>query len=82
MTRGLKDFALSWWIGPRFFDAGEIWEYKQRAIKPYKMMANNWAQVTQKKQNRLKFMWVQFISIFMPIFLIFNNYIEFLIQSI
>ena len=47
---GLKDFALSWWIGPRFFDAGEICEYKQLAIKPYKMMAKNWTQVTQKKQ--------------------------------
>ena len=63
---GLKDLALSWWIGARFFDAGEVCELKlpcfalcrkttplnkQQAAKPHKT-AMNWAQVTQKKQQQ------------------------------
>ena len=52
---------------------------KQWAVKPYKM-AMNWAQVTQKSNNRPKFKQAQIISIFMPIFLRFNSYIELLIQ--
>ena len=29
---GLKDLALSWWIGARFFDAGEVCELKLQTI--------------------------------------------------
>ena len=63
---GLKDLALSWWIGARFFDAGEICELRLHRQSPAMFAfennteqkpaakpykrAMNWAQVTQKKQ--------------------------------
>ena len=53
---------------------------KQRAAKPYKM-AMNWVQITQKKQQQAQVYVIPFFSIFMHIFLSFNNYNEFLMQS-
>ena len=54
---GLKDLALSWWIGannhlPCFALCRKTTPpNKQQAAKPYKT-ARNWAQVTQKKQQQ------------------------------
>ena len=31
---GLKDLALSWWMGARFFDAGEICESRMHRQSP------------------------------------------------
>ena len=45
-------------------------------------MATNWVQITQKKQQQGQVYVSTFFSIFMPLFLRFNNYIEFLLQSL
>ena len=49
---------------------------KQRVAKPYKMVMN-WAQVTEKKHQQTQVYLVKFISILIPIFLRFYNYIIF-----
>ena len=45
-------------------------------------MATNWVQITQKKQQQAQVYVSTIFFIFMPIFLRFNNYIEFLLQSL
>ena len=45
-------------------------------------MAINWAQVTQKRRQQTQVYVSEIYSIFVSIFLPFNNYIEFLIQSL
>ena len=49
---------------------------KQRVAKPYKMVMN-WAQDTEKKHQPTQVYVVKFISILIPIFLRFYNYIIF-----
>ena len=49
---------------------------KQRVAKPYKMVMN-WAQVTEKKHQQTQVYLVKFISILIPTFLRFYNYIIF-----
>ena len=88
---------LSCWIGARFIDAGEICEFsetaqsylpcfalcrkttprKQRAAKPYKM-AMNWAQIQTEKATTGPSL--RKYNLFL--YLRFNNYFEFLIQSL
>ena len=88
---------LSCWIGARFIDAGEIYEFsetahshlpcfalcrkttpkKQRAAKPYKM-AMNWAQIHTEKATTGPSL--RKYNLFL--YLRFNNYFEFLIQSL
>ena len=54
---GLKDLALSWWIGARFFDTGEVCELKLQTVtclaslyvgKQHRRITSN------KPQNRIK----------------------------
>ena len=96
---GLKDLALSWWIGLRFFDVGEICELRLHTVTCLASLyvgKQHWTN--NEPQNRIKWRWiiepklqrkgnlqlaqVYIISIFVPVFLHFNNYIEFFIQSL
>ena len=59
---GLKDLAHSWWIGARFFDAGEICELRLQTVpclaslyvgKQHRRITSN------KPQNRIKRQWIE-----------------------
>ena len=65
---------------PRFALCRKTTLNKQRAAKPYKM-----AMIIEPKLHRkgnLQQAQVYIISIFVPVFLHFNNYIEFFVQSL
>jgi len=55
----------------------EIWELRLHTVT-YELSPG----YTEKNNNMHKFTLLQFIAIFMPIFLRFNKYIEFLKQSL
>ena len=61
---------------PCFASCRKTTPNKQRVAKPYEMVMN-WAQVTEKKHQPTQVYVVKFISIFIPIFLRFYNYIIF-----
>ena len=61
---------------PCFASCRKTTPNKQRAAKPYKMVMN-WAQVTEKKHQQTQVYLVKFISILIPTFLRFYNYIIF-----
>ena len=96
---GLKDLALSWWIGLWFFDVGEISELRLHTVTCLASLyvgKQHWTN--NEPQNRIKWRWiiepklhrkgnlqqaqVYIISIVVPVFLHFNNYIEFFVQSL
>ena len=97
---GLKDSALSWRIGVRFFDAGEICQLRLHTVtclashnvgkqhrtsnEPQNRIKWPWIEprLHRKSNNNLTFTKVKYISISMPIFLRFNNYMKSFIQSL
>ena len=96
----LKDLALSWRIGARFFDAGEICELRLHTVtcltshnvgkqhrtdnEPQNRIKWPWIEprLHRKSNNKLEFTKVKSISISMPIFLRFNNYMKSFIQNL
>ena len=65
MTRGRdkrltwpKDSALSWWIGARFFDAGEICELRLHTVTCLaSLYIGKQHQTNSEPQNRIKWPW-------------------------
>ena len=53
---GLKDLALSWWIGARFFDAGEICELRLHTVTCLASLyvGKQHRRRSNKPQNRIK----------------------------
>ena len=47
---GIKDLALSWWIGARFVDAGEICEH---------LCVGKQHRTNNEQQNRIKYPWIE-----------------------
>ena len=57
---GLKDLALSWWIGARFFDAGEICELRLHTVS---CLASHYVgkqhRTNNELQNRIKWSYIE-----------------------
>ena len=57
---GLKDLALSWWIGSRFIDAGEICELRLHTVT---CLASHHVgkqhRTNNESQNRIKWSWIE-----------------------
>ena len=53
---GLKDLALSWWIGALFFDAGEVCELKLQTVTCLASLyvGKQHRRISNKLQNRTK----------------------------
>ena len=90
------DLPWPWWIGALFFDAGEICELRPHTVTWLaSLYVGKQHRTNNEPQIRIKWPWIEprlhrksnnrsknhFFSVFMPIFLRFNNYIEFLKQS-
>ena len=57
---GLKDLVLSWWIGVRFFDVGEICELRLHTVTCLASLyvgKQHWTN--NEPQNRTKWRWIE-----------------------
>ena len=57
---GLKDLALSWWIGARFFDAEEVCELRLHTVTCLaSLYVGKQHQTNNEPQNRIKWPWIE-----------------------